>query len=52
MMFPVGLQLQARWKSPETTKKMLYRWEKTQDIQRECKESPKAPKIYDDTLCG
>jgi hypothetical protein len=50
--FPVGPQLQACWKHPETAKKMFYRWEKTQDLQRECEESAEAPGIYDDILCG
>ena len=50
--FPVSPQLQARWKSPEMAKKMLYRWEKTQDVQHECEESPEAPEIYNNILCG
>jgi len=33
--FPVGPQLQARWKHPQTAKNMFYRWEKTQELRRE-----------------
>ena len=31
---PLGPQLQARWRSPETAQKMFYRRDKTQDILR------------------
>ena len=30
--FPVGPQLQARWKHPQTASDMFYCWEKTQDL--------------------
>lgn len=51
--FPIGPQLQARWKNPEMAKKMHYRWEKTQDLRREHEESPDtAPGVYDDILSG
>ena len=50
--FPVGPQLQSRWKHPQTAKNMFYRWEKTGDLHRECDESATAPEFYDDILCG
>ena len=50
--FPVGPQLQARWKHPQTAKEMLYRWEKTQELQREHAQSNNFPGTYDDILCG
>jgi len=51
--FPVGPQLQARWRNPETAKKMFYRWEKTQDLRQECEESAtRTPDTYDDILSG
>ena len=49
--FPVGPQLQARWKYSQTAESMFYRWGKTQELRQECDE-PDAPKIYDDILCG
>ena len=50
--FPVGPQLQARWKYPQTAKDMFYRWEKTQELRRECEESGAPPTLYDDILSG
>ena len=50
--FPVGPQLQARWRNPETAKKMFYRWEKTEELRRERGESASPPGVYDDVLSG
>ena len=50
--FPVGPQLQARWKHPQTAKDMFYRWEKTQDLRQTCAQTGGPPDIYDDILCG
>ena len=50
--FPVGPQLQARWKHPQTAKNMFYRWDRTQELRRERGESNDPPDIYDDILCG
>ena len=51
--FPVGPQLQARWKSPETAEKMFYRWRKTQELRRERSgSSTGTPEEYDDILSG
>ena len=50
--FPVGPQIQARWKHSQTAKDMHYRWEKTQEILRERAESGEHHGIYDDILCG
>ena len=50
--FPVGPQLQARWKTPQTAESMFYRWEKTQELRRAYEELGIAPEIYDDILCG
>ena len=48
--FPVGPQLQARWKDLEMATKMYYRWHKTQEIRRECQEPGSIPEIFDDVL--
>jgi hypothetical protein len=50
--FPVGPQLQARWKGPRTAEKMSYRWRKTQELRRERAESGGIPGDYDDILSG
>ena len=50
--FPVGPQLQARWKDLEMATKMYYRWHKTQEIRRECQEPGSIPEIFDDVLSG
>jgi hypothetical protein len=50
--FPVGPQLQARWKNAETAKKMSYRWQKTQELLRERERTGGLPDIYDDVLSG
>ena len=50
--FPVGPQLQARWKSPKAAEKMLYRWQKTQELRREREASGGIPEVYDDVLSG
>lgn len=44
--FPVGPQLQARWKHPQTAKDMFYRWEKTEELRNENSG------LYDDILSG
>jgi len=50
--FPVGPQLQARWKHPQTAKDMFYRWDRTEELRRERGQSDDPPDIYDDILCG
>ena len=50
--FPVGPQLQARWKNPQTAEKMSYRRQKTQELHRECSGSNSVPDIFDDVLSG
>ena len=51
--FPVGPQLQARWKHPQTAKDMHYRWEKTQDILQDYAASGgSGPGLYDNIFCG
>ena len=48
--FPLGPQLQARWRSPEMAKGMNYRREKTQDLLQ--KRTRGEDYIYDDIFCG
>jgi len=48
--FPVGPQLQSRWKSPDMAQKMHYQRNKTADILREHTEGTQDS--YDDTLGG
>jgi hypothetical protein len=48
--FPVGPQLQARWKSPGMAQKMRYRRKKTQDILRD--RDLGANLVWDDILTG
>ena len=50
--FPVGPQLQARRKSPETAEKMSYRWRKTQELLQERNGSGEISEVYDDVLSG
>ena len=50
--FPVGPQLQARWRDPKSAEKMLYRWQRTQELQQECEESGGVPRDYDNVLSG
>jgi hypothetical protein len=47
--FPLGPQLQARWKSPDMAQKMFYRRDKTQE---ELGRDRDAGYIYDDIFCG
>ena len=48
--FPIGPQLQARWRSPETAEKMHYRRRKTQDILQARDQDEDY--VFDDVLCG
>ena len=48
--FPIGPQLQSRWKSPDMAQKMHYRRNKTADILREHAEGTQDG--YDDILGG
>ena len=48
--FPIGPQLQSRWKSPDMARKMQYRRNKTADILREHTEGTQDG--YDDILGG
>ena len=50
--FPVGPQLQARWKSPEMAEKMFYRWRKTQELRQERAGSADGSWVYNDILSG
>ena len=50
--FPVGPQLQAHWKHPQTAKDMHYRWEKTQELLQERSLSGESPDTSDDIFCG
>ena len=50
--FPVGPQLQACRKSPETAEKMSYRWRKTQELLQERNGSGGLAEVYDDILSG
>ena len=48
--FPLGPQIQARWRSPEMAQKMYYRRRKTQDILRAHDQGEEY--VFDDVLCG
>ena len=50
--FPVGPQIQARWKNPQSAKDMSYRWEKTEDLLQRRAHTNNPPDIFDDILCG
>jgi len=50
--FPVGPQLQAHRKSPETAEKMSYRWRKTQELWQERGRTDRIFEVYDDMLSG
>ena len=50
--FPVGPQLQARWKSPQTAKDMFYRREKTEELRQEFAQAGVPLDTYDDILSG
>ena len=50
--FPVGPQLQARWKHARMAREMFYRWEKTQELRQERGGLNEPLGIYDDILCG
>ncbi|KAF9644002.1 hypothetical protein BDM02DRAFT_3103597, partial [Thelephora ganbajun] len=51
-MVPVGPQLQAHWKNPQTAMDMFYWWEKTEELQQECTGSNDFTGLYDDILCS
>ena len=48
--FPLGPQLQARWKSPEMAGSMSYRRKKTQELLQ--KRARGEDYVYDDVFCG
>jgi len=49
--FALGPQLQARWRSPEMAREMLYRRDKTQEeLDRRDTRGPDY--VYDDVFCG
>ena len=50
--FPIGPQLQARWKHPQTAKDMFYRWQKTEELRQEQAAPGEPPGLYDDIFCG
>ena len=47
--FPLGPQLQSRWRSPEMARKMFYRRDKTREEQAHYKDEDY---VYDDIFCG
>ena len=49
--FPVGPQIQARWKDPRTAHDMRYRWERTQEIHR-ARALGILPDVLDDLISG
>ena len=50
--FPVGPQLQAHWKHSQTAKDMFYRWEKTDELLRECTVTGEPPQLFNGIFCG
>ena len=48
--FPLGPQLQSRWKSPEMARKMFYRRDKTQDELS--RDRDPGDYTFDDIFCG
>ena len=50
MTFPLGPQLQSRWRSPETAQKMFYRRDKTRNILRARDLGEDV--TYNDIFCG
>ena len=50
--FPIGPQLQAHWKHPQTARDMFYQWEKTEELLNEHMATGESPGLYDDILCG
>ena len=50
--FPIGPQIQARWKNPRTAQDMLYRWEKTEELLSERESTGDHPDLLDDILSG
>jgi hypothetical protein len=51
-MFPVGPQIQARWKNPQSAQDMLYWWRKTEELLNQRAASGEHPDLLDDILCG
>ena len=49
--FPVGPQIQARWKNPQTAKDMLYWWAKTEELLQE-RTSGEPLGLFDNILSG
>ena len=47
--FPLGPQLQSRWRSPEMARKMFYRRDKTREEQARYEDEDY---VYDDIFCG
>ena len=50
--FPVGPQLQARWKHSQMAKDMFYWWEKTDELLPECTATGEPPQLFNDIFCG
>ena len=48
--FPLGPQIQARWRNPQMAQKMSYRWTKTQEERTRDRDADDY--IYDDVFCG
>ena len=50
--FPLGPQIQARWKHPQVAKDMFYCWEKTEELLRERAATGEPPALFDDIFCS
>ena len=48
--FPLGPQIQARWRNPQTAQHMSYRWNKTQEERARDRNTDDY--MYDDLFCG
>ena len=48
--FPLGPQLQSRWRSPEMAQKMYYHWNRTRDLLE--KRDRIEDFVFDDVFCG
>ena len=47
-----GRNSRARWKHSQTAKDMFYRWEKTDELLRECAVTGEPPQLFNDIFCG
>ncbi|EEB88206.1 hypothetical protein MPER_14090, partial [Moniliophthora perniciosa FA553] len=51
LTYPLGPQLQALWRNPDTVAKLRYRVERTKELLAKRKQ-PGGIQVYDDVLCG